>query len=290
MSDLKILAGAYDLHVHCSPDAVPRAQSAWELAQDASSAGLAGVGLKDHCTCTVGRCNALNEAQPGGPQFFSSIVLNPTVGGLNPEAVETALKSGCDIVYFPTFASAHQIQDGFKMPYPVSKGFHGISIFGGDQQLKPEVVEILRLISRHKAVLATGHLSSRESPALLAKAATEGVSSSIVTHASEPIPGMSIDEQKASVALGAKIEHCLMACTTCCSPPLTMNELAGQIQAVGTEHIILSSDFGQVPNGPPVRAFAKHLHELMAHGITRDAIDTMIRDNPRTLMADRISN
>ena len=50
-----LLKEAYDLHVHCSPDVVPRAQDIYDLAVAASEAGMAGIGLKDHTTSTVGR-------------------------------------------------------------------------------------------------------------------------------------------------------------------------------------------------------------------------------------------
>lgn len=93
-----LLEGAFDLHVHCSPDVVPRAQDLFDLAGSAHRAGMAGVGLKDHTTATVGRCHALNRMYPAGPQFYSSLALDPPVGGLNPSAVEAALASGVDIV------------------------------------------------------------------------------------------------------------------------------------------------------------------------------------------------
>src|SRR6056297_1923594 len=90
----RFLQGAYDLHVHCSPDVVPRIQDVYDLAAAASAAAMAGVGLKDHTTSTVGRCHTLNRLYPTGPRFYSSIALNPPVGGLNPSAVEAALQSG----------------------------------------------------------------------------------------------------------------------------------------------------------------------------------------------------
>ena len=94
------LKDAYDLHVHCSPDVVPRSQSFLEVAQAARDAGMAGVGLKDHTTSTVDRCFALNRLFPNGPRFFSSIALNAPVGGLNPAAVEAALANGIDIPWY----------------------------------------------------------------------------------------------------------------------------------------------------------------------------------------------
>src|SRR6056297_3385649 len=133
-----LLRDAYDLHVHCSPDVVPRAQDMFDLAVAAKAAEMAGIGLKDHTTSTVGRCHALNRQFPGGPRFFSSIALNPPVGGLNPAAVEAALASGADMVYFPTYAARHHIHtlgtDITPVPHPRG-GIEAISVCDDDGQL-----------------------------------------------------------------------------------------------------------------------------------------------------------
>ena len=285
--NLEILKGAYDLHVHCAPDSIPRAQSALTLAHEAAATGMAGIGLKDHNCSTVGRCHVLNETFEGSPHFFSSIVLNPTIGGLNPEAVETALKSGCDIVYFPTFGARHQINTlgPDQMPFPLPPGFDGITIT--EHPSTYHIDRILASIAQHDAVLATGHLSPPESIHLLNRAKAIGVKRMIVTHASEPVPGMSIGEQKECVALGAFIEHCFMACTQCCSPSIPIQTISDQIKAIHPEHVILSSDFGQVDNGPPVRALATHLHKLMATGISEEDVATMIKFNPGSVVSQK---
>ena len=285
-----LLAGAYDLHVHAAPDCVPRAQSAFDLASAAKGADMAGVGLKDHTTSTVGRCAVLNALHDHTPRFFSSIVLNPSVGGLNVSAIEAALSAGCDIVYFPTFGARFQIETQGRdtMPYALDAEYAGLTIFRrDDSSVRHEVVEILSLIQKHDAVLATGHLSPRESIALLTQAKDVGIQRSIVTHASEPVPGMSVDDQRRCAELGALIEHCLMACTACCHPPTPIEEIAVQIRELGAENVIVSSDFGQVDNGPPVDAFREHLLVLQSHGIMESDIRTMIVDNPARLMLNR---
>lgn len=192
-----LLRGAIDLHVHCSPDVVLRAQDFVDLARAAKAAGMAGVGLKDHTTSTVGRCHALNRRYPDGPRFYSSIALNTPVGGINPAAAEAALLSGADIVYFPTYSARHHIEtlglEVTPVPHPTG-GFEPLTVFN-DGKLTDSSLAIINMIAEHDAVLATGHISPHESLALLDADRRHGVKRMIVTHASEIVPSMSVDDQ-----------------------------------------------------------------------------------------------
>ena len=283
------LRGACDFHVHCSPDVVPRVQDAFDLARAAHEAGMAAVGLKDHTTSTVGRCHVLNRLYPEGPRFLSSIVLNPPVGGLNAAAVEAALMSGADIVYFPTYAARHHLDclgpRVSPVPHPEG-GFEPISILRGGR-LADDVAPIVRLIAAHDAILSTGHIAPGESEALLLFAVQAGVRRMIVTHASESVPDMDVACQRRCARLGAKIEHSLLAVTPCCPGRVSPEVLAGQIRAVGVEHCLLSSDFGQLGNGPPVAAFARHLKGLQELGFDGHELRRMIVENPLSLLGPK---
>jgi len=284
----RFLQGAYDLHVHCSPDVVPRIQDVYDLAAAASAAAMAGVGLKDHTTSTVGRCHTLNRLYPTGPRFYSSIALNPPVGGLNPSAVEAALQSGVDIVYLPTYSAAHHIDvlgpDVTPVPHP-SDGVWRLSLLNGQSQLLPEVQRIVQLISQHDAVLATGHVSPDEILAVLKYAQTCGLRRSIVTHASQLVPGMSIDQQRRAIGLGALIEHSFLAVTECCPGNVSIDDIVDQIRAVGCEHVVLSSDFGQPANGPPIEAFGNHVARIAELGFGDDELKMMLCENPQRLVS-----
>ena len=285
-----ILKGAYDLHVHCSPDVVPRAQDCFDLAQAAQLAGLAGVGLKDHTTSTVGRCHTLNRMFPDGPRFFSSIALNPPVGGLNPAAVEAALVSGIDIVYFPTYSAAHHINILGKEVTPVPHPQDGpqlLTVLDQNGNLLSEVETIIRSIASHDAVLATGHISPSESLVLLKRAMESGVRRMVVTHASQSVPDMSVTEQQQAVEMGAMIEHAFLAVTECCPGTTSLETVSQQIRAVGVQHVVLSSDFGQPANGAPVEAFGQHAQRLAEFGFSSSEMKCMLRDNPRQLVENR---
>ena len=281
------LKGAIDFHVHCAPDVVPRAQDVFDLARAADEAGMAAVGLKDHTTSTLGRCHVLNRLYPEGPRFLSSLVLNPQIGGLNPAAVESALQAGVEIIYFPTFAAQHHLDclgvETTPVPHPKS-GFEPIRILDEEGNLVGPVFEIIEEIATHDAILATGHLSPAESVSLLEKSADVGVKKMIVTHASESVPNMTVADQKRCVELGALIEHSLLAVTPCCPGTISMESVVNQIREVGVEHCIVSSDFGQVENGPPVVAFSGHLEKLTALGITKTELTQLISENPARLL------
>jgi hypothetical protein len=287
-----LLHGAYDLHVHCPPDVVPRAQDGLALARDARRAGMAGMLLKDHTAPTVGRVQVLNQVSPDGPRFLSALVLNPPVGGLNPFAVEAALREGVDVVYLPTYSARHQIAvlgpEAFAPAYPRPRdGWPGIAVTGDAGALRPEVLAILDLIARHDAVLATGHLSPEEVLAVLSAARERGVRRMIVTHASWSVPGMSIAQQREAVGYGARIEHCLMGILQGGDPLVA--RMCDQIRQVGPEHVLLSSDLGQAANGPVVAGFARLLDRMRRAGLADDELRAMIVDNPETLLANEPS-
>jgi hypothetical protein len=284
-----LLQGSYDLHVHCAPDIVPRAQDMLELAQAADKAAMAGILIKDHTNSTASVAHLLNKLYPRGPRFFGALALNPTVGGLNPLAVEAALRSGARVIYFPTYGAAHQIavkgKSGFPAAFSLLPGFAGITALDGSGRLKPEVIAILGLIAEFDAVLATGHLSPREIRALLSEARARCVRRMLVTHASELVPGISIAEQQNAVEQGALIEHCLLAAAT---GETLIAEIARQIRAVGVQNVIVSSDLGKAQFGPVIPAFAHYLEELQRCGFSDAEMRVMILENPKRLIEKAI--
>jgi hypothetical protein len=289
MNDTSLLEGAYDIHVHCSPDVINRAEDFIGLAHSANQAKMQGLVLKDHTTSTVGRVHALNQMYQGRPRFYSALALNPPVGSLNSAAVEAALKAGVNVIYFPTYGSRHHVSvwGAGKPPtaFPLAdQTYQGVTILDEVGDLVPTCRPILQLIAEHDAVLATGHLSPTESLALLKGARLTGVRRIVVTHASLPVTAMSVAQQQEAAGLGAMIEHSFFAASPGCPNPLPLATIGDQIRQVGIGHVILSSDFGQEANGPVVAAFATYLREMMTLGFSKDEIRCMIVDNPRELL------
>ena len=85
------LKGVYDLHIHTSPDVVPRKCSDIELGRRLAAAGMAGCAIKSHYFDTAARA-ALLQAQFPQLHIAGGVTLNRSVGGVNPEAVERSAR------------------------------------------------------------------------------------------------------------------------------------------------------------------------------------------------------
>jgi hypothetical protein len=284
-----LLHGAYDIHVHASPDVVSRHIDVVQLAKAANEQKMAGLLIKDHTTATTGRAYVLNRLAKGTCRFFSSLALNPPVGFINPTAVESALRSGTDIIYFPTYGAEHHIKKwglgkpptAFPIPAEAKRGF---SLLDEAGRVQGSIDAVLRLIATHDAVLATGHLSPAESLGLIKRAKEIGVRRIVVTHASESVVDMEPGQQKEAARMGAVIEHCFFAVTDSCPDKAQLEELRDQIRYVSISSCILSSDFGQVENPHPVQGFTYYLGKMRALGFSGDELRVMIHDNPRKLL------
>ena len=99
------LKNAYDLHIHCWPDVVARKVDDAEMARRAIACGMKGFAIKSHYTPTAERAAMIRRDYPE-IHVIGGIVLNTTVGGINPMAVECAARNQAKIVWFPTMDSS----------------------------------------------------------------------------------------------------------------------------------------------------------------------------------------
>jgi hypothetical protein len=276
-----LLQDAFDLHVHVAPDMRERKLDAVELVQNASKLDLKGVVLKSHIFSTTEIAFLLNRLYPNF-KSYGSITLNFPVGGLNPQAVEGALKMGARIVFMPTYGSKYFIQRFGKnrpgMSYPYPSGHDGISILR-DGDLVPEMKEIILLIKKTDRALATGHISSIETKVLVRKAKEMGLNKILVNHASSFITNLSTADQKEVVQHGAMIEHCYVAAFDK-ENPVSITEIARQIREIGPEHCIISTDLGQPGNPEPTEGLKEYISSLLRLGLKTEEIVLMVKHNP----------
>ncbi|MGZ4200549.1 MAG: DUF6282 family protein, partial [Thermoleophilaceae bacterium] len=168
----ELLRGAFDTHVHISPDVVERKIDDVSLARRFAELGMAGVVLKSHYTSTAERASVVRAVVPE-VLTLGAISLNRAVGGMNPLAVEIAAREGVRTVWFPTVDSENEAHEreappGAKVPVWVKVQLdlreQGIEIepvpvVDGGGTVLPETRTVLELIARHGLLLATGHLS-----------------------------------------------------------------------------------------------------------------------------------
>jgi hypothetical protein len=290
---VRVLEGAVDLHVHPAPSPLPRRIDAREAGELAGEAGFEAIVVKSHHHSTVMDVLALGE--PGGngsgARVYGGIALNSAVGGLNPHAVDLALKMGGRIVWFPTIASPqhiahHRAHPDLKFPKLAVQlqPEEPIDVLDGNGQLKPEVHQILESIAEADAILASGHMAPASITAVFEAAREKGVRRMLVNHPNFVIEA-SYDDARHWVGLGALIEHSLcMYDDESAFYHWDLETLLKWIEAVGAEHSTLGSDLGQMANPLPTESFRKMVSGLLDRGMPERDVRGMVADNPRQLL------
>lgn len=269
-----LLQGVIDLHIHTKPDVRPRKFSDIELAQEAARVGARAVVIKSHHVPTADRAYLAETVAPG-VRVFGGITLNPSVGGLNPAAVETAIKLGAKIVWLPTIWSAHERKLAGK-----SDGVE--SVVNG--RIVPALVSILELIARYDVALATGHLSPAEIITVVDKAKTVGVNKIIVNHPEWWSTKLSLSEQKNLVPYGVFFERCYVLRQPGQNFEKNFANALQAIESVGYESTILATDVGQIENPVWSEAFSEYIAYLLAAGLPPKIMDKMTKDYPAQLL------
>jgi hypothetical protein len=272
---MDFLRGAIDTHVHSFPDVVARKLDDIALVEQARAAGMRGLLLKSHVFSTAERAWLLSKLFPDF-RTFGGIALNATVGGLNPAAVDAALKLGAVQVWMPTLSAAN---------HRAHLGGNGSLTVLDRGRLRPEVVEILRLIAAQGAILATGHLSPAESEALIEAALEIGVGRVNVTHPEWPVTAMPIAVQRRLAETGrVYLERCFVATQPGAPAPIPLAAIAAQIRATPLAQNIIASDFGMPQYAAPVEGLRMFAEQLLAAGFAAGEVAAMCQANPARLL------
>jgi len=290
--DQELLSGVVELHVHSMPDVFTRPYDQLTLARQARDAGYRAILFKSHSAINAD-CASLVGQTVRGLGVFGGVVLNRPVGGLNPHAVEAAIRFGAKEIWMPTMHAAHHI-DVFGVPtYPwhtptVETGLkgrplEGITILTAEGEIKPEVHEILGLAADADIIVGTGHLSLREVVPLIDAARRQGITKILVTHPEWEATRWSVDDQVTMAEKGAVLEHCINALMPfrAASDPTLMVEA---IRRVGAARCVMATDYGQYRNPHPIEGMRHFIHLMMELGITRTEIDVMTKANPSKLL------
>lgn len=281
-----ITRGAFDLHVHVDPDVIPRRITDLHLAHRFLERGLRGFVLKSHYTSTAERAAVVRAAVPG-IEALGSITLNSAVGGINPVAVEIAAREGARIVWLPTVDAENEATEhshrtpGAKLPLwaKLQEEMRAggltiplISVLDEQGRVRESLREVMRVIAAHGMVLATGHLSRSEIFGAVAAAREERVEHIVVTHPDYPTQNLSEDDQRALVRQGAWMERCAAPSY---SGKVPWERLIASTRAVGAEHTVFSTDFGQPANPPVEDGLPLMVDEFLAAGFSEQQLHRM---------------
>ena len=272
-----LLKGAYDLHIHTSPDIKPRKCSDVDAAKRMMDAGMAGGVLKNHNQDTADRAAFVREMYPS-LKIVGSVVLNRAAGGLNPRAVEHCAELDGRFVWFPTLDAMsykYYQNDGFQMTetyIPVCSLRTG--------ELLPEAQDVLDVAANNRMIVGTGHINAREGLEVVREGCRRGCTV-VISHADNPANRYSLEQQVEAVRLGALIEH---SCLTVYTKRTPIEQITKEIRAVGCENVLLTSDFGQ-PDSPFFDEGLAWFGELLlSQGFTENEVHQMFCDNPARLI------
>jgi len=287
--------GGYDLQVHVAPDVIERRTDDLDLARDFPARGLKGFVLKSHYVPTTERARVVERAVPG-IRCFGGIVLNHSIGGFNPVAVEIAGRSGGTFVWMPTVDALNETAGRpgestyEKAPFwakiqreLAAEGVSPapLSPLDDEGRVLPVVCRCFERIAKHNMVLATGHISRREIFGVVVKARELGVRKIVVTHAEFPSQNLSAEEQRQLIQLGAVVEHCF---TTTHTNKASWDVLFRNIRHTGVDRTILSTDLGQTINPPVAEGFAMYAQRFLDAGFTVEEIQHMVAVLPAQLL------
>jgi hypothetical protein len=296
------IEGAFDCHVHSAPSLFERPWTAFQIAEAAAAQGVRGFVLKHHFEPSVSRAMAVQDAFPE-LTVVGGVVLNRHVGGLNPYAVETAIKMGGRVVWFPTVDAKNHFDyfgstssydegaagDGGPRMVGGALGFErltagpGVTVFDENDELKPEAREIIEICSKHDVVIGTAHLGRGETFAVFRYAASLGHTRLLLGHALWKPLGLSLEDLLELADMGVTIEFAASISfpIPCHAAP---SKVVETIQAIGPERCILSSDAGAAVYPIVPEALRSYVQCLVDTGLDEDDARMMMTQNPLHLV------
>jgi hypothetical protein len=280
-----LVSGAIDMHVHFGPESLmERRQNALQLARSAREIGIRALVLKCREYNTVPVALLVSELVPE-VQVYGSLTLENEIGGLNPSAAAAAARMGAKIIWMPTFSSSNSkpvVEKvlGFKLP-----GSEQV-ILDSKDKLKAEAREILQIVKEYNIVLASGHISPRETFALAEEAQRIGITKLVITHALQGALTSVLlrhDEIKQLAREGVFIEHSFWDVLPTMNGvnPMQIVEL---VKVIGAEHSIISTDLGQSYNLPAPEGMRLFIATLLRKGLEAREIEMMVKTNPAKLL------
>ncbi|HYQ68179.1 DUF6282 family protein [Actinophytocola sp.] len=285
-----LLTGAVDLHTHPGPSPFPRRMSILDAAADAATVGFRALVAKSHHHSMQTDILALEQAGLADipVKVYGGVALNNTVGGLNPYAVELALRMGGRVVWFPTIASRAHLDfhahnhSGFPVAGIPLRDNEPITVLD-DGRLSAATHDVLDVIAAENAILNCGHLPAAEIDVLVPGAVEAGITRIVVSHP-DFVLGATPEHIERWCRQGVHVEHCLAMLVGREPKPEPFKRIAEYYRAAGASRTIFSSDLGQKNNPLPVTAYRRMVRVLLDDGVAPADIRAMTGGNAAQLL------
>lgn len=286
-----LLVGAVDLHCHSGPAAMPRILDHHEELLDAAAAGFRAVLYKDHFYPGMAHAIILEKLFPElGVKLFSGVALNNASGGINPHAVDHAIKLGGKIVWMPTLSAKNHLDElasGKAKTFPkTSKKMldaEPLTALDANGNLTDSVKKVIDLIAEADIILAGGHLHVSEQHKLFEEAARRGVKKMMVNHPTY-IVGFKDEDIRQLAGQGVKMEHSICMFIEGKSKKFSPSDLAHLIDIAGVDNTILSSDLGLLYSQRPVDGFRSVTQILLDLQVSKADIRKLISKNAAAML------
>lgn len=280
-----LLQNGIDCHIHAYPDFVHRAQDMIQVSVDAARAGMRAVAFKDHWNISA---NAAYIVQQHIDYMVDAGELNNSIDvyggagtchGMNVEYIRTAVQyPNFKMIWFPTFTSLG-FWRGAGRP---NEG--GVRLVSPEGEVLPEVIEIMKIAVENKVGIGFGHTDFEELLPLAKTAQQLGVRATL-DHPLLELNKLLIDEMQELAKLGVYVgTYCQPMIPSLYQPIADPMETIRTIQAIGSEHCIIGSDFGQVMHVNSVDGMRIFIRALLGFGVKTEEISTMLKENPARLM------
>src|SRR4030042_2885903 len=245
-----LLNGFADVHIHAGPSLIAREFDVWDMVQEAAGGNFAAIVVKDHHVSIVATTRIIQDHLANlNLKVFGGIVLNGSVGGLNPRGVEVAIRLGAKVIWMPTLSSRNHMEKhnrGIRFPslqQEATISEKPLKCIDAQGRLVPEAGQVLEIVAQHPdVVLATGHGSRNEVDAIVRKGAVIDLRRILVNHPLYMVDA-TFDDMEAWRSLGAYIEFTAVVSVPSsnlfCIPVKTVAE---HLRRLGPDNLILMSD------------------------------------------------
>ena len=283
----ELMVGTIDLHCHIDLEFSQEHRKReperdWLPKADAS--GMRGVVLKSHWWPTTSAVPYIVDLAQTKVTLWSSVTLNPCVGGPSPYVIEACAAMGGKMVFLPTWSARNDLQrKGFSARMGTyykdytaadNPGF----VFTNDGgELLPLARALIESCKARRLTLGSGHVSWQESLALARAARDMGFHEFVINHPLSAMIAAPLEALQQAAKMGAFIEVCWTQLAPGRMEPAALVE---EIRAIGLEQVVASTDYFRPysPNPPELlRSFLGMLHE---GGLNKEEIRRIACINP----------
>ena len=251
----EIMKGSVDLHVKGSPGISEQRMDVLEIARSAYESEIESFVYRSDSHPTAATSSIMQQMYPE-LNIIGSIVLNETVGGINPSAVEASIQHDAKVVWIPPSAAKEGI-------------------------LSENLLKTLEVIASHEMTLISELTSPSETITLFSEAKKRGVSRMV---AGNVVGSLSVQDQLEISSHDAYVEYPFLSCMPTVGKISAM-EMIRAIEAVGVEKCIVTTGFGQWFNPLPAEGLRMAIATLLHFGLNANQVSTLVKENPKSMLS-----